>query len=90
MKIFANLSEVEQYGISVYFAHPYTSCERAQNERHNHILRNYLPKGKSVKNYTDEQIIDFADQINRRPRKILGYQSADDLFEAFLDEVYLL
>lgn len=87
---FANLSEAEQYGTYVYYAHPYTSCERGQNKRHNRMLRHYLPKGKSIEKYTAEQIIYFADQINSRPRKILGYQTADYLFEVFLDDVYAL
>ena len=32
---FADFVQIEQYGTKVYFAHPYTSWERAQNERHN-------------------------------------------------------
>ena len=32
---FAGFAQIEQYGTKVYFAHPYTSWERAQNERHN-------------------------------------------------------
>ena len=32
---FADFAQIEQYGTKVYFAHPYTSWERAQNERHN-------------------------------------------------------
>ena len=31
---FADFAQIEQYGTKVYFAHPYTSWERAQNERH--------------------------------------------------------
>ena len=30
---FSRLSELEEYGVSVYFAHPYLSWERPQNER---------------------------------------------------------
>ena len=35
---FSRLSELEEYGVSVYFAHPYSSWERPQNERHNSCL----------------------------------------------------
>ena len=49
---FSRLSELEAYGVSIYFAHPYSSWERAQNERHNRILRRYIPKGVSIDLYS--------------------------------------
>lgn len=73
---FAELSQLERYGITVYFAHPYSSYERAQNERHNRIFRKYVPKGKSIKNYSAEQIVCFAEDMNSLPRKSLGYAYA--------------
>ncbi|WP_407834203.1 IS30 family transposase [Veillonella caviae] len=85
---FAELSQLERYGIMVYFAHPYSSYERAQNERHNRIFRKYVPKGKSIENYSAEQIVWFAEDMNSLPRKSLGYDTPDDLFEAYLDTVY--
>ena len=36
---FANLSKIENNGTSVYFTHPYTSCEKGTNECHNKMLR---------------------------------------------------
>ena len=32
---FADFAQVENWGSKVFFAHPYTSWERPQNERHN-------------------------------------------------------
>jgi len=32
---FERLSELEEYGVGIFFAHPYSSWERPQNERHN-------------------------------------------------------
>ena len=49
---FSRLSELEAYGVSIYFVHPYSSWERAQNERHNRILRRYIPKGVSIDLYS--------------------------------------
>ncbi len=37
----------DEYGSKVYFAHPYSSWERGTNERHNGIVRRFIPKGKS-------------------------------------------
>ncbi len=85
---FERLSELEQYGVKVYFAHPYSSWERPQNERHNRILRSYIPKGKSIEEYSAEQILQFADDINALPRKFLGYSTPEELFDDFLDQVY--
>lgn len=81
---FAELSQLERYGIMVYFAHPYSSYERAQNERHNRIFRKYVPKGKSIENYSAEQILWFAEDMNSLLRKSLEYDTPDDLFEAYL------
>ncbi|MCH3955417.1 MAG: IS30 family transposase [Eubacterium sp.] len=85
---FSRLSELEEYGVDVYFAHPYSSWERPQNERHNRILRRYIPKGVSINRYSADQILSFADEINALPRRPLGYCTPEELFEAFLDQVY--
>lgn len=85
---FADFAQIENYGTKVYFAHPYTSWERAQNERHNGLLRRYVPKGISIENFSDEDILWAADALNSLPRKNLGYCTPEELFEAFLDVVY--
>lgn len=86
---FDRLSEVESWGETmVYFTHPYSSWERPQNERHNGLLRAYIPKGVSVERYSPEEILSFADELNGRPRRILGYRTPEELFDAFLDQVY--
>lgn len=85
---FETLSEAEDWGSKVYFAHPYSSWERPQNERHNRIFRRYVPKGTSIEKYSADQILYFADEMNNLPRRILNYSSAEELFEANLDKIY--
>jgi len=85
---FARLSELKSFGVSVYYAHPYSSWERPQNERHNRIFRRFIPKGVSIEHYSAEQIMSFADEMNALPRKQLGYRTPEELFEEFLDKVY--
>lgn len=85
---FADFAQTEQFGTKVYFAHPYTSWERAQNERQNGMLRRYVPKGVSIENFSDEEILWAADALNGLPRSNLGYCTPEELFEAFLDTVY--
>lgn len=86
---FEDFSIVEDWGSSIYFAHPYSSWERPVNERHNGFLRQYIPKGVSIERYTPEDLLHFADELNSRPRKRLGYQTPEELFDAFLDKLYI-
>ena len=85
---FANLSQIEEKGISVYFTHPYSSYEKGTNECHNRMLRRFIPKGKSINNYSADDLLYFADKINNLPRKILGYHTPEELFEKELDRIY--
>ncbi|MCC8072852.1 MAG: IS30 family transposase [Clostridiales bacterium] len=85
---FANLSKLESMGIPAYFTHPYTSCEKGTNECHNRMLRRFIPKGKSIDDYSAEDILFFADKINNLPRKILNYHTPEELFEKQLDLIY--
>lgn len=87
---FAAFSEFEALGTKVYFAHPYSAWERPVNERTNRILRRYIPKGISIHNFSDEQILMFSDEINALPRKRLGYRTPEELFDDHLDMIYAL
>jgi IS30 family transposase len=70
---FASLSDALKGLSSVYFAHPFSSWERGTNEKHNGILRRFIPKGKSLKDYSVEQIKQITLWMNHLPRKILKY-----------------
>lgn len=85
---FADFAQVEQWGTKAFFAHPYTSWERPQNERHNGLFRAFVPKGASIEAFSDEDILSAADELNGRPRKKLGYRTPEELFDAFLDAVF--
>lgn len=80
----------EDNGVSIYFTHSYSSWERAQNGRYNRIFRRYIPKGVSIDNYSAEQILHFADEMNALSRKKLGYRTPEDLFDEFLDKLDFL
>ncbi len=56
----------------LYFAHPYTACERGTNENHNRILRRFFQKGCDFSKVTDEDIQTAEDWMNNYPRKIHG------------------
>lgn len=85
---FARLSELKNETLGVFFTHPYSSFEKGTNECHNRMLRRFIPKGRSMTQYSQEDIDYFADIINGLPRKILGYKTPDELFNDELDRIY--
>lgn len=88
---FSKLSQLETgTETKIYFTHPYASSEKGSIERHNRILRRFLPKGKSMADLTTDEFIYIELWINSLPRKILGYRSPEELFEEELDKIYAL
>ena len=86
---FTDLSSLEEeVGTKVYFTHPYSSYERGTNERHNGLIRRFIPKGKRMSDYCVDKISAIEEWMNTLPRKILGYLSPEYLFEKHLDEIY--
>lgn len=65
----------------IYYAHPYTSCERGCNENKNREIRVYAPKGKNIDDISDETIMNIMIRINNKPRKSLGYKTALEKYE---------
>jgi IS30 family transposase len=67
-------------GIDIYFAHPYSSWERARNENTNGLLRQYYPKKTSFADLDPDTLQRVVDELNNRPRKKLGYQTPIEVF----------
>lgn len=65
---------------TVYYCHPYTSCERGTNERINRDIRRWIPKGADIAKYTDKQIKAVERWVNAYPREIFGFASAAERF----------
>ncbi|QQK77809.1 IS30 family transposase [Salicibibacter cibarius] len=70
----------KQAGIAIYFSHPFASYERGSNERHNGLIRRFIKKGEAIHSYTDEKLQEVEAWMNELPRKILGYETPDDVF----------
>lgn len=62
-------------GLRCYFATPYHSWERGLNEHHNGLVRQYCPKKSNLTHYSAEDIQYVENQLNNRPRKVLGYRT---------------
>jgi IS30 family transposase len=76
----------EQTGIQVYFADPYKPWQRGSNENVNGLLRQYLPKGTDLSQYTAAQLQAIEDELNDRPRKRLGYRTPREELDKLLAE----
>lgn len=63
-----------------YFAKPYHSWERGQNENANGLLRQYFPKNMELDKLSNEEVYRAVDKLNSRPRKILKYKTPYEVF----------
>lgn len=70
----------ESCDVRFYFANPYHSWERGSNENANGLIRQYLPKGTSMANLTQQQCDAIADKINQRPRKRFEYKTPEECY----------
>ncbi len=82
-KEFAGHREIAKaLGADFYFATPYHSWERGLNEHTNGLVRQYFPKGTDFRQVTLAQVRAVEERINRRPRKVLGYRTPEEVFTA--------
>jgi IS30 family transposase len=64
-----------------YFARPYHSWERGQNENANGLLRQYFPKAMELVDITIKQVFDAVNKLNSRPRKCLKFKTPYEVFK---------
>lgn len=75
----------EKLPLQVYFAAPYAAYQRGTNENTNGLLRRYFPKGTDLRAVTSEQLDRVVEELNNRPRKTLGYQTPNEVFQKELE-----
>lgn len=75
------LEDVPSLKLKVYFCHAYTAWERGSNENFNKLMRDFIPKGTSLHNFTDEEVIQAAENINQRVREVNDYRSAKEVYQ---------
>jgi IS30 family transposase len=74
---------------TTYFARPFASWERGSNENFNGLLRQYIPKKRSMSTVSDEEIRMIQNRLNNRPRKRLGFKTPAEVFHQSLKRVAL-
>lgn len=84
---FSSLQDTFNHVTDIYFAHPYSSWERGTNERHNGLLRRFVPKGTPIYKYSKQFIQQATENINFLPRKLLNYRQPVTLFLEELEKI---
>jgi len=67
-------------GTRFFFAAPYHSWERGTSENTNGLIRQYLPKRKSMAQITQRDCTRIERKLNRRPRKRLGFKTPEECY----------
>jgi IS30 family transposase len=62
-------------GVKVYFADPYSSWQKGAIENANKLIRQYIPKGASFDQFSDNKIMSIQKKINLRPREKLNFST---------------
>lgn len=67
-------------GIPFYFTHPYHSWEKGLVENTNKWIRHFIPKKTDLQTVTKEKIAHVLTYLNDRPREILNFKTANQVY----------
>ena len=70
-------------GMRSWFCEPYHSWEKGQVENTNGLIRRFVPKRTRLDDIPDEKIMQVEDWMNERPKKVLQFQTPNEVFNAW-------
>jgi IS30 family transposase len=80
MEFSRHLRMARSLSADIYFAEPYKPWQRGCNEHTNGLIRQHLPKKRSLKDLTQVEADRIERRLNHRPRKCLGYLTPYEVF----------
>ena len=72
-------------GVEVFCANPHSPWQRGSNENTNGLLRQHLPKGTNLAEYSQGELNAIALSLNTRPRKRHGWRTPLELYNTLVD-----
>lgn len=73
--------------LGLWFCDPHSPWQRPSNENTNGLLRDYWPKGTDFTYVPDEEIARVNQQLNDRPRRVLGFYTPQEKMTELLTGV---
>lgn len=85
-KEFANYREVSRApgGVPFCFCRPHRPWQKPTVENTSGLIREFFPKGTDFSRVTDEEVQEVFEKINDRPRKVLGFRTANEVYREML------
>lgn len=63
----------------IWYCHSYAAWEKGSNENHNRMIRRWFPKGTDFTKVTEKRVAEIQNWMNDYPRKILGWNTPNEL-----------
>jgi len=73
--------ELQLSGLKTYFCDPYSPNQKPLVEKMNAMIHRVLPKNTDIKTVTEEMIQNVENILNNMPRRILGYQTPNQVWD---------
>jgi len=83
---FMKVDEIERLGVGYFYAHSFSSWERGSNENNNKLIRRFIPKGKDIRDITEEELKSIEEWMNNYPRKLFNGKSSKEMYDIELKQ----
>ena len=71
-------------GVPFHFCQPHRPWQKPTVENTNGLIRELFPKGTDFSRVTDEEVQEVFEKFNDRPRKVLGFRTANEVYREML------